>query len=308
MIKGRRIFINCNEKNTKSTLSSIEKVKSNLKFYQVTTKIKKRKRCCKKDIKHSNFKCEDCSKSYLSFPALYTHRRNKHNIIPITGKQNIFKSFQFRMMSNFSYSSFAKSTELKKIIDPLSDEMKKVLKSFYLDPSCILFNKNFKVESYPILLHLEYFKNLNTELKIPKSNENISIDRMLSLYLLLLCEVTRENFFSSLSIKMVLLLRQYLNIVGWDNLKSYHDLNVYTHDFKEVGEYTENNNPEEIPGLINDFVAIFINLDSSFFGVDLKNFLDIVHNFCQWLFINEFTNHKLVYIEEYKNNENEIYL
>lgn len=251
-------------------------------------------------MKEKNYKCGDCSKSYLSFPALYTHRRNKHNIIPVTGKQEIFKSFEFSMMNNFSYSSFGSKSDLTDLVNYISLEMKLKLNHLYLDPSSVLFNKEFQIQTYPLLYHLDYFQKSMVDLKIPKKQENHSIDRTLSLYLLLLNEVTRESFFTCLSIQMVVLLRHYLNLVGWENLKSYHDFQIYNHQYNQVGEYTSSNNPEEILGLINDFVTVFLDLDKDNFGVNLKNFLDLVHNFCNWLFINDSTNYKVLYVEDEK--------
>ena len=40
---------------------------------------KKRKRATKKESDIRNFKCNQCDKSYLSYPALYTHCKQKHN-------------------------------------------------------------------------------------------------------------------------------------------------------------------------------------------------------------------------------------
>ena len=40
---------------------------------------KKRKRATKKESDVRNFKCPHCDKSYLSYPALYTHCKQKHN-------------------------------------------------------------------------------------------------------------------------------------------------------------------------------------------------------------------------------------
>jgi len=243
----------------------------NIYSYLGKKKLTKRKRCCKKDIKEKNYKCDDCSKSYLSFPALYTHKRNKHNIIPITGKQDIFKSFQFSIMSNFSYSSFGNNTDLVEICNYLKEEMKGVLNQLYLEPSSQLYESNFQVDKYPLLEHFEFLKNASLELKLPKKHENQSIDRMLSLYILLLTEVTRENFFTTLSIKMVVLLRQYLNMVGWGNLKSYHDFKVYTHEYIQEGEFTEKNDPEEIPGLINEFnYTLSISFKINFINVKIN--------------------------------------
>jgi hypothetical protein len=39
---------------------------------------KKAKRRSKKDQEGRNFRCANCDKTYLSYPALYTHRKIKH--------------------------------------------------------------------------------------------------------------------------------------------------------------------------------------------------------------------------------------
>ena len=52
----------------------------------------KKKRARKVDKADKLYCCDECNKAYMSYPALYTHKRNKHNIIPITDKPNIFKT------------------------------------------------------------------------------------------------------------------------------------------------------------------------------------------------------------------------
>ena len=39
---------------------------------------KKQKRRSKNDVNGRDFKCTFCDKTYLSYPALYTHMKNKH--------------------------------------------------------------------------------------------------------------------------------------------------------------------------------------------------------------------------------------
>ena len=48
---------------------------------------KKRKRATKKESDIRNFKCTQCDKSYLSYPALYTHCKQKHNTNNHSGRK-----------------------------------------------------------------------------------------------------------------------------------------------------------------------------------------------------------------------------
>lgn len=65
------------------------KIKEEIKLEKSLLGIKRKK---KSDTIGRNFICEKCSSSYLSYPALYTHKKNKHSIIPVTSKNKLFKS------------------------------------------------------------------------------------------------------------------------------------------------------------------------------------------------------------------------
>ena len=69
------------------------KIKKNININKENKNKKKiKKRKGKYDLNGRIFQCQICKKSYLSYPALYTHNRNKHDIIPITDKPTIFTS------------------------------------------------------------------------------------------------------------------------------------------------------------------------------------------------------------------------
>lgn len=48
--------------------------------------IKKVHRRSKNDVEGRNFICKLCGKSYLSYPALYTHSKQKHNTCNTSGR------------------------------------------------------------------------------------------------------------------------------------------------------------------------------------------------------------------------------
>jgi len=170
------------------------------------------------------------------------------------------------------------------------------LKDIYLVKSNNIFYKpNFNLKDYPLFKYFNEFKNNKKHITIPKPNENPSIDSLFVIYYIFFVEVSREKLLCSLAIKMLILLREYLNLVGWDNIKLYYDYKIYTTRFIYEGDYTNSSYTEEIPDLMNDFMNSFITLDDN---TNLKDFSDIVHNFCNWLFVNDFTNYKVFYEEE----------
>lgn len=49
--------------------------------------IDKKSRKVKSQIEGRFYKCQQCSKSYLSYSALYTHTKTKHNLYPISSEK-----------------------------------------------------------------------------------------------------------------------------------------------------------------------------------------------------------------------------
>ena len=95
-----------------------------------------------------------------------------------------------------------------------------------------------------------------------------------------------------LVVKFVILLREYLNVAGWDYKKTFIKYEV-SMPIAINGSYTQCNDCEDIPDLINDYVSVFIPLDQNMFNLSMKEFLDIIQNFCNWLFVNNLTNFKI---------------
>jgi len=234
--------------------------------------------------------------TYLSYPALYTHNRNKHNIIPITKKQEIFKKVENSNTNGkkFKYSAFNESTNLQKLSTNVMNVMSIVLKDYYLNPQSPLFNINFKIDNYALFFYLNKYKTNNLKkVFIPNRTENASIDLTLITYLLLLIEVSIDTNFIKNVIKFIVLLREYLNLCGWDH-KQYLLEYGMSDPFIVIGEFCSRNTAEEIPELLNDFIEVFLNMDKqNFFDIDKKNLGDLTLNFANWMFLNEMTNFKI---------------
>lgn len=260
----------------------------------------KRLRKSKKEEIGRNYSCNVCSKAYLSYPALYTHKRNKHNIIPITGKPEIFKTG-----SNGSNGSNAVSNKLKynimetrNNVKASSDIIIKYYKinceHFYLDPSSIFFKQNFKPTQDSFLKLLETYKFSGLEkISIPANyeKEKLFVDNILIIYLILLVEITRETIFTQIVVKFIFLFREYLNLLGWDHFKYLEDFGMIN-EFSAKGEFCTTCSCEELPEMVNDFVAVFLECDARL-ASEKKEMADIVLNFCNWLFINNLTNYKV---------------
>ncbi len=254
----------------------------------------KRLRKSKKEEIGRNYSCNICNKAYLSYPALYTHKRNKHNIIPITGKPEIFKSGGNSVSNKLKYNIMETRNNVKASADIIIRYYKKYFEYFYMDSNSILFKKNFNPIQDSFLKLLEIYKISGLEkICIPAHNEKekLFVDNILIIYLILLVEITRETIFTQLVVKFIFLFREYLNLLGWDHFKYLEDFGMMN-EFMIKGEFCSTCTCEELPEMVNDFVAVFLECDSRLTS-EKKEMADIVLNFCNWLFINNLTNYKV---------------
>jgi hypothetical protein len=79
-------FPNITKKETQNDLINAPKEKDDNNFDLINKKEKKRRRK-KYDDSERKYQCPDCDKSYLSEPALFTHRKIKHGFVADTSKK-----------------------------------------------------------------------------------------------------------------------------------------------------------------------------------------------------------------------------
>lgn len=257
----------------------------------------KKKRRTKKESGNRGHLCPLCNRSYLSYPALYTHKRNKHNIIPINGKQEIFNMVQekARNIDKFNYSA------IEDTVNNYTETIKYIIIQYKKKFDALIKNEKSSVYNPEANLNKNYIYNFllkvletnPTSIETPKHTTQPCIDHILVVYLIHFCKVTNVDLLIDLAITFVILLREYLNVVGWDYRAKFF-MNGVKVTYNRIGEYTSYCSSEDIPDHINDFLSVFIEMDENKFGLLEKELLDITQNFCNWLFVNNFTNFKII--------------
>jgi hypothetical protein len=257
------------------------------------------RRKSKKDKNGRDFICSICEKSYLSYRALYTHKRNKHNIIPITGKPEVFKNNSTSFPGKFKYSAFDSSINVKALSEDLIASFYKLCREQKNNPNSIFYNPDYSLDDDYFIKVLKYYCESGLhKVQIPTQQESgqNSIYHFLAIYLILLLEITKDKFFCELLVKFAFMLREYLNLIGWDHKKKLMNYGIISH-FTPTGEYCSKNSCEDLPELMDDFVCVFLEIDE-LSSANAKDLTDICQNFCFWLYINKFTCYKLAKVEE----------
>ncbi len=252
----------------------------------------------------------------MSYPALYTHKRNKHNIIPITGKQDIFKNKKEANLPNSSsviapkyrYSALESFDNLLTTLSSIKAVYAEAFQEVYMCRESLLFREGFSLKD-----HEGFNSLLNYEAKVKDSVVSCGkfekilpcssarkdddpapkIDDVFISYMINFFKVMGElTALNLLVVKFLILLGEYLNIAGWDYKKNFIKYEVSL-PIAENASYTQCNDCEDIPDLINNFVSVFIKMDKSMFNISVKELLDIIKNFSNWLFVNNLTNFKI---------------
>ena len=227
----------------------------------------------------------------MSYPALYTHKRNKHNVIPITDKQNVFKP-KHEKTGKFKYNNILKQIDIESVSKEIINSYSQLISDIKVDSP--FFDLNYSFDEDKFLSHLQtFFINKNNTILIPTPHDKKSstIDNLLAIYSILLVDVTHDKYFVHLITKFIFLIRKYLNLVGWDYMKYLHEYGLIS-EYKINDKYTVECDSEQIPDLVNDFILGFIDLDEDFQNIK-SELTDLTQNFCHWLYINKFSNLKL---------------
>jgi hypothetical protein len=248
----------------------------------------------KEFVERKKIICNLCNKTYFSNPALYTHKRNKHNLFPISGNadsyKKLFKSIEHRL--DIKFCDYENLESFGDSIQYILNIYRGKLNYFYNDIKCILYRKNFNYEIHKGYLNLSQMTQCKIAEILNCSRKTApSIDDILSTYMISFLRITKNEELIYIVITYCILLREYLNNFGWEHKKKFHDFGVKI-EYNYKGAFCSFNDSEYIPDLINDFVSIFMNLDP-LFSLGENDLLCITDNFCNWLFINSLTGFKL---------------
>lgn len=355
-IQNQKKLISENPENENNKIYKINKVENKKIEINLENKtmIKKRKYTKSKDISASEqkYSCKICGKIYISYPAFYTHKRNRHNIISITNRHDLvtgvscaegapvkydYNSIGFGKTVNFEFSDFLLTTMLSTLD-----------KIYCSENSPFYCSGAFHAPEHIFILYLRKYKLLFAEkIEIPSKHLNLSIDEILIVYFILFAKVTNEDKLIELAAAFIVYLREYLNIHGFDyyayfmkfelfeNLSAYclvdesnlivcNNFNHKTNTNSNKKTSSNNNltyainseNSQEanknlvfsqlpfvnyIPDLAEDFIFTFMKIPeiSAPLG-QLANIESLSKNLCNWLFVNELSNLKLIITEKKK--------
>ena len=291
--------MNKNEEIEKEKKDNIKEKNINInKENKNKKKIKKRKG--KYDLNGRIFQCQICKKSYLSYPALYTHNRNKHDIIPITDKPTIFTSKKSALNKycfkyNQSNLSFNNNDDITQTLNYIFNSFQRIIQKYILNQNSKFYKKNYLINYDPFFIFLSNnYKKIEFN-SIPRKDNNIY--QVIIIYLIRLIKITNDEEFKFLLINVAFFLREYLNMVGWDYKQNQMNFKKEKIQIINNQDFCLDNTCEEIPEMIEDFVSVYILLID-----DLKNkqkeVADICQNFFCWLYINQLTSYKLKRIND----------
>ena len=244
------------------------------------------------------FKCDFCPKTYFSQAALYTHCKIKHNYLkkidsknkkqrgrprkeelPIDEKtyydpksiQYFLKNSRVGNVENEDFEKCVENAFKKLYINKKNKNYEKFIKCDY---------KNFN----DVAFLNEFNEDLHDRYKIILIEEE-NIDKIFICYLNRVSLYCNPNYFINI-ICFITLFRNFI-----ENKKIGNETNFY-----------EENEIEDIPFLSNEFINIFFSeqKNDNFFGLSSNEAIELMQNFCYWLYENNYTTAKLSLISEEK--------
>lgn len=283
---------NQNSETSNGKLEETEEKKS--------TKLLKRR--SKSEVEGRNFECKLCNKSYLSYPALYTHYKLKHNTNNSSGRgrgrpkkepnENEVEKSKYNP-TNLTFFSKEERTgktdpkeEINDCIDSAFDEI--YSKDFSRRNETREIKNYASVDEHPFL---SKFKKDLHDIHKNMINEHEMTDCVLIDYLNKMSMYCNKQYYIKL-IKFVTLFREHVNKFN----KSKVDINKHGNK-----EYTEVFDAEDVPDSSNEFITDFLHPDGNEtdFGFTKDESIDLTQNLCYWMYENNFTCSKLSLI----NNE-----
>jgi len=290
----KKIFTSTNNSKSPSSKNSTSN------YLQKKTNRKK-----KLDLNGRNYICSICKKAYLSYPALYTHNRNNHYIIPVTGKPKIFRNkIDSNNKSLFKYNqsdfNLNDNKDISQIINFIINILNKLTKKYFLNNNSLFFKENyiFNLDTFIIILNNIMKNDLNQKndiLNLPSKKSNIY--SVIIIYIIKLIKITFDEEFKTLLVYFGYFFKEYLNMVGWDYKKKMFNIGICKNSLEEFEKNSEKdfcleNTCEDIQDMIEDFVEIYILMVDDLKDKQ-KEIADICQNFFSWLNINKIISYKL---------------
>ena len=261
------------------------------------------KRRSKSEVEGRTFECKLCNKRYLSYPALYTHCKQKHKQNNSSGrgrgrpkKEGIESEAEKNKFNPINQTYFSKEerngkTEPNEMNDCIDTVFKELYSEENKERNEIRKMKFYtSIEQHPFL---NKFKNDEHDINKNLQGENECTDNVLMNYLNKMSQFCNPTYFTKL-IKFVTLFREHVNSV---NIVNGNDNGI-------PKEYTETNNAEDVPDSSNEFITDFLDPDTreEDFGFSKEESIDLTQNLCYWMYDNNFTCSKLSLIHTENRN------
>ena len=247
------------------------------------------KRKSKHELEGRTYTCDICNKAYLSYPALYTHKKIKHEKNNNTGRgrgrpkkdqnEDIIEKNRYNPINITFFAKEGRTgkTSLKEIDNCIDSAFSNLYND--LDPKR---NESRNMRMYKCIEEhsfLDKFKKDSHNLYKNVIDIHEIIDKVFINYLNKMSEFCNPTYFTEL-IKFVTLFREYLNIVNktLDNI-----------------EYTEIKDAENVPNYCNEFINKFLfpNGKDSDFSFLKDDSIDLIQNICYWMYDNNYTYFKI---------------
>ena len=250
----------------------------------------------KKLDNHRIYKCKDCDKSYLSYPALFTHRKQKHNINSINGgkrgrpkKINVINKIEKIKYNPLNVSFFLKDERTGNVQNEndFKFSINFAFNSLYNDDKKDIIIKLKKMKFYTDLNShpfLKMFLNDNHDVNIKIEDDELAIDYVFIDYLNKMSLYCNKEYYAKL-ILFVLLFREFINLKKSDKNENY----------------SNNHNAEDVPDLSNEFINDFLEPENKYFDFDKEESINLTQNICNWMYENNFTTSELSRIIKSEN-------
>lgn len=285
------------------------------------TKARNRRRS-KNDNDGRSHKCNVCGKAYLSYPALYTHVKTKHDSQEKNGnkgrgrpKKESGEGDSLKQIYSPATFDYFKNPEKNGETDNIKDICKTVFDDFYTMSLTMLCKEKYKntldnfqfedfekeratnnssitldffkiIENYRNVDNYTFYKNLFDYFECPQLVEDsAACDNVFYFYLYKVSKLVNERYFIVV-LKFVTLFREFVNL-------------IYKKKVPENILYTEKHNPEDVPDISNEFMIDFLGTEDLLFGYSREEGIELTQNLCMWLYDNNYTCSKVSLINGY---------
>lgn len=265
---------------------------------------KRSRRRTKNDVGERKYHCASCEKTYLSYPALYTHMRSKHGVTGTNGKgrgrpkkDSITLDKERKKFNPYDNTFFFKSERTGKVED-YEKCIINAFESIYGSPeddrdklnSIRIRNTRRGMKMYNNVYEHPFLKKLLEDphdASINLEDQEEICDNVLVNYLNKVSLIVNDEYFTTV-ISFVTLFREHVNI-----------------EFKArkeclEGDYTAKNSCESFPDSCNEFIVDFLNCGKkSDFPFGKAEAIDLTMHLSTWMFNNHYTCSKVDYVYSY---------